>query len=57
MASGVMKFNNYFRAYYDKKRAQGMQHRKAMIALANKLLRIIFALLSKKEHFLEPNYL
>ncbi len=57
MASGVMKFNDYFRAYYDKKRGEGFQHRKAMIALVNKLLRTIFALLSKKELFVEPTYL
>ena len=48
MVSGVMKFNTYFRAYYDQEIAQGMQHKKAIIALVNKLLRIIFALLSKK---------
>lgn len=54
MAMGVMKFNHYFRLYYLKKRSQGMPHRKAMIALCNKLLRIIFALLTKKQHFVEP---
>lgn len=51
MASGVMKFNDYFRAYYLKKRQEGMKHRKAMIALCNKLIRTLFALLSKKEMF------
>jgi transposase len=56
MASGVMKFNDYFRAYYDKKKTQGMQHRKAMIALVNKLLKTIFALLTKKEFFVMPNF-
>jgi len=56
MASGVMKFNEYFRAYYLKKRAQGMQHRKAMIALCNKLLRTIFALLKKGEKFVMPTH-
>ncbi len=54
MAMGVMKFNPYFRAYYNKKRTQGMPHRKAMIALCNKLIRVIFAMLSKKQHFIEP---
>lgn len=51
MATGVMMHNEHFRAYYLKKKAQGMQHRKAMIALCNKLLRVIFALLKKREIF------
>lgn len=54
MSMGIMKFNHYFRNYYLKKRKQGMPHRKAMIALCNKLLRVIFALLTKKQHFIEP---
>jgi hypothetical protein len=51
MASGVMRCNEYFRAYYLKKRGEGMPHRKAMIALCNKLLRVIFAMLRKGEKF------
>lgn len=51
MASGVMKFNDYFRAYYLKKRQEGFQHRKAMIALANKLLRVVWSMLTKRECF------
>uniref|UniRef100_UPI00235594B4 transposase n=1 Tax=Flexistipes sinusarabici TaxID=2352 RepID=UPI00235594B4 len=51
MATGVMKFNDYFRAYYLKKKSEGISHRKAMIALCNKLLRTIFALLTKRELF------
>jgi len=51
MASGVMKYAPHFRQYYDKKRNQGMQHRKAMIALGNKLLRVIFGLLKKGEMY------
>ena len=35
MASGVIKFNDYFRAYYLKKKNESMPHRKAMIALCN----------------------
>ena len=51
MASGVIKSNDYFRVYYIKKRGEGMQHRKAMIALCNKLIRVIFAMLKKHEKF------
>ena len=54
MASGVMKFNPYFRAYYLKKRDEGMKHRKAMIALCNKLVRILYAMLTKREVFHMP---
>ncbi len=49
MAMGVMKYIDHFRAYYDKKRAEGMQHRKAMIALCKKLLRVLYAVLSTQE--------
>lgn len=56
MATGVMIHNDHFRAYYMKKRSQGMQHRKAMIALCNKLLRVIFALLKKRERFVMPSH-
>jgi len=54
MASGVMKFNEYFRAYYLKKKEEGMPHRKAMIALCNKLVRVLYAMLIKKEVFHMP---
>lgn len=49
MAMGVMKYDHNFKEYYYKKRAQGMQHRKAMIALCNKLLRVLYAILKKDE--------
>lgn len=55
MASGVKTYNPYFRAYYDKKRAEGFPHRKAMVALMNKLMKTIFALLTKGETFIMPN--
>ena len=51
MAFGTLKYCPFFRAYYDKKRNEGFSHRKAMVALMNKLLKTIFALLSKGEIF------
>lgn len=54
MAFGTLKFSPFFRAYYDKKRNEGFSHRKAMVALMNKLLKIIFALLTKGEIFVVP---
>ncbi len=50
-ASDVMKFNDYFRAYYLKKKSEDMLHRKAMIALCNKLGITLFAMLTKIETF------
>lgn len=58
MATGLIRCNPYFRQYYLKKRKQGMPHRKAMIALCNKLVRVIFALLKTHQKFIpEHNYL
>jgi transposase len=51
MASGLMRCNEYFRAYYLKKKNEGMPHRKAMIALCNKLVRTLYAMLKKGEKF------
>ncbi|MHB1647093.1 MAG: IS110 family RNA-guided transposase [bacterium] len=51
MAVSVIKYNNYFKDYYCKKKEEGFPHRKAIIALVNKLLRIIFALLTRKQKF------
>ncbi len=57
MVSSVINCNSYFRNYYLKKREEGMPHRKAMIALCNKFLRVIFALLKKREYFDEYKYI
>jgi transposase len=54
MAFESLKFSPYFRAYYDKKKNEGFSHRKAMVALMNKLLKTIFALLTKGEIFIVP---
>ncbi len=51
MATGLIRCNEYFRAYYLKKKSQGMPHRKAMIALCNKLVRVLFAMLKNGEKF------
>ena len=51
MAMGTIRSNEYFKDYYLKKRQEGMQHRKAIVALMNKLVRVIYALLKKREKF------
>ncbi|MDA3812431.1 MAG: IS110 family transposase [Spirochaetaceae bacterium] len=54
MAFGALKFNPFFRDYYDKKKKEGFSHRKAMVALMNKILKTIFAMLTKGEKFVTP---
>lgn len=51
MAQKSVMFNPVLRDYYDKKRGEGFAYRKAMIAVLNKMLKIIFALLTKGETF------
>ncbi|MGO4273942.1 IS110 family transposase, partial [Paenibacillus sp. TAF58] len=43
------------KAFYDKKMAEGKPHKVAMIACVNKLLYWIFAMLKRKEAYLELN--
>jgi transposase len=55
MATGVIRCNPFFKDYYDKKREEGFAHRKAMVALMNKIIKTLFAMLKKKESFIVPN--
>jgi hypothetical protein len=43
--------NEYFKAYFQRKRAQGLVYKKAMMSVAHKLLRTIFAMMKKREKF------
>lgn len=54
MATGVVMWNEVFRAYFQKKKAQFGSYRKAMIATVNKLIRVVWAMLTKKETFMAP---
>ena len=51
MAQRAIMYSPFFRAYYDKKREQGFSHRKAMVAVMNKLTKIIFTLLTRGEMY------
>lgn len=51
MTQAVIRHNPRFKQYYQKKRAEGMPYRKAVIATLNKLFRVICALLKKNETF------
>ena len=51
MTSCVVRQDNIFRAYYQKRRAEGLPFRKAILATAHKLLRVIFSMLQTKKTF------
>ncbi|MDD4205731.1 MAG: IS110 family transposase [Candidatus Delongbacteria bacterium] len=54
MAVCVIRCNPYFKTYFQKKSDEGMKYKKAVIATANKLLRVLFALLKNRTHFVCP---
>lgn len=51
MAVSVSRYNPVFKEYLHKKIAEGKKYRQAIIAVANKLLRVIFSLLKNKNNF------
>ncbi len=53
MATRVIISNNIFRTYFYKRRKEGLPYKKAVLATAHKLIRIIFVMLSRKTYFVE----
>ncbi len=53
-AMAQLKLRTPFYDYYAKKRADGKAHREALIAVARKLVHVIYAVLSKQEPY-DPN--
>lgn len=53
MTVRVINHNPTFRKYYFKKRNEGQPFKKAVFATAHKLIRVIFAMLSKRTYFQE----
>lgn len=51
MAVSVSRYNPVFKDYLHKKILEGKKYRQAVIAVANKLIRVIFALLKNKSTF------
>lgn len=51
MAQSCIRHNDMFHIYYQKKRDEGFPHRKAMIATMNKIIRVLYALLSQGKMF------
>jgi transposase len=53
MATKVIINNDLFKAYFKKRRKDGLPYKKAVLATAHKLIRIIFVMLSRKTSFVE----
>ena len=53
MATRVIISNNLFRTYFYKRRTEGLPYKKAVLATAHKLIRIMFVMLSRKTYFVE----
>jgi transposase len=51
MTIRVIQFNDCFRQYYTKRRQDGLPFKKAVLATAHKLLRVIFAMLTQRTLF------
>jgi transposase len=51
MAIGVSLYNKIFKDYFNKKRLEGKTFKQSIIAVANKLLRTILAMLKNKNRF------
>jgi transposase len=51
MTVRVLQFDETFKRYYLKRREDGLPYKKAVLATAHKLIRTIFAMLSKKTFF------
>jgi transposase len=48
MSTKVIMYNDLFKEYYLKRREDGLPYKKAVLATAHKLIRVIFAMLSNK---------
>ena len=51
MTIRVIQFNNCFRNYYKKRTQDGLPFKKAVLATAHKLLRVIYAMLTQRTSF------
>jgi len=51
MTASVVSQNAFFKAYFHKRKREGLAPQKALFATAHKLIRIIFAMLSQRTYF------
>lgn len=56
MSVKVIRYNETFHEYFIKRRQEGLVYRKAVLATAHKLVRVIFAMLTHKAPFCPPHY-
>jgi len=52
MTIRVIQFNDCFRNYYKKRMQDGFPFKKAVLATADKLLRVIYAMLTQRTSFI-----
>jgi len=56
MTTKVIQYTDTFHAYYSKRRKEGLPYKKAVLATAHKLIRVIYAMLTKRTTFCpQPN--
>lgn len=51
MTMCIVRYNSFFRSYHMKRKREGLPPKKAFLATAHKLIRVIFAMLSHKTFF------
>jgi transposase len=51
MSVNTIRVNAFFKAYFLKRKKEGLSFKKAVMATAHKLIRVIFAMLSHKSYF------
>ncbi len=51
MTASVVNKNAFFKAYFLKRKREGLPPQKALLATAHKLIRVIFAMLSQRTYF------
>ena len=51
MTTSVVSQNSFFKAYFLRRKREGLPPQKAIFATAHKLIRVIFAMLTQRKHF------
>jgi transposase len=51
MTVKVIQFEEYFRCYFERRIKEGLIYKKAVLATAHKLIRVLFAMLSNRTPF------
>jgi len=51
MTTSVIQYTDIFHAYYQKRRKEGVPYKKAVLATAHKLIRVIYAMLTQRKTF------